>query len=271
MASDIYVRAYDHLEINICVVRGGDDLLVIDSRSSPTEAAELVADLQVFVPARARMLVNTHAHFDHTFGNQHFGAGSALDVPIYGHHLLPQHLDEYERPRLSAWRKDPTVEPHDWQGLQVTPPTRLVSAAGLTLTVGDRPVELHPLGPGHTDTDLLLHVPDSHTWIVGDVVEASGPPMYGSGCFPLDLPSQLATLLDSLEERAVIVPGHGPIVDRAFVASQRAEVDRLARQLRLAHLTGDTVDQALAAQDRWPFPVEGLTLALRRGYQALDE
>jgi glyoxylase-like metal-dependent hydrolase (beta-lactamase superfamily II) len=46
-------------------------------------------------------------------------------------------------------------------------------------TVGQRAVNLLPLGPGHTDTDLLVHVPDARTWIVGDVVEASGPPVYG--------------------------------------------------------------------------------------------
>ncbi len=155
------------------------------------------------------MLVNTHAHFDHTFGNQQFGPDSFLDVPIYGHHRLPAHLDQYERPRLAAWHHDPDGEPErDWHDVRITPPTCLV-AASRTLNVGERPVELHPLGAGHTDTDLVLHVPDSRAWIVGDVVEASGPPMYGSGCFPLGLPRQLAVLLDELEDGDVVVPGHG--------------------------------------------------------------
>ncbi len=50
VATDVYVHAYDHLAINICVVRGGDELLVVDSRSSPTEAAGLVADLEDLLP-----------------------------------------------------------------------------------------------------------------------------------------------------------------------------------------------------------------------------
>ena len=177
---------------------------------SPTEAAGLVADLEDFAPARVRTSVNTHAHFDHTFGNQQFGPDSFLDVPIYGHHRLPAHLDQYERPRLAAWHHDPDGEPErDWHDVRITPPTCLV-AASRTLTVGERPVDLHPLGAGHTDTDLVLHVPDSRAWIVGDVVEASGPPMYGSGRFPLGLPRQLAGLLDELEDGDVVVPGHGP-------------------------------------------------------------
>lgn len=270
VASEVFVRAYEHLDINICVVRDGGDLLLVDSRSSPVEAAELQADLQVFTPARVRILVNTHAHFDHTFGNQQFGPESAQDVFIYGHQLLPAHLDQYERPRLAAWRAGTGGEPdRDWEDLNITEPTHLV-ATRHPLHIGDRVVHLLPLGPGHTDTDLVVNVPDAHAWLVGDVVEASGPPMYGSGCFPLGLPLQLAFLLNEVKDADVVVPGHGPVVDRTFLEAQHAEVERLAQQIRLAKHRGETVEQALADQDNWPFPVQGLQLAVQRGYTALD-
>ena len=71
----MFVGAYEPLTINICVIRDGDQLVVVDSRSSATEGAELAADLTWFAPARVQALINTHAHFDHTFGNQHFGSG----------------------------------------------------------------------------------------------------------------------------------------------------------------------------------------------------
>jgi glyoxylase-like metal-dependent hydrolase (beta-lactamase superfamily II) len=191
-------------------------------------------------------------------------------VPIYGHRLLAAHLAEYEGPRLAAWRADPAGEPErDWDDVRITPPTRSVTTRQ-SLTVGDRLVDLHPAGPGHTDTDLFLHVPDCQTWIVGDIVEASGPPMYGSGCYPLDLPGQLAELLEQLRDTDVIVPGHGPVVDRGFVAAQLVEVDLLAQQLRAAHLAGDTIAQALADLERWPFPVDGLGLAAQRAFETLD-
>jgi hypothetical protein len=94
--------------------------------------------------------------------------------------------------------------------------------------------------------------------------------MYGSGCFPLDLPHQLALLLDEVREGDVVVPGHGPVVDRAFLEAQHAEVARLAEQIRLARRRGDTAAEALTQQGDWPFPVEGLRLAVDRGYPALD-
>lgn len=266
----MFVRAYDHLDINICVVRGGDLLLLVDARSSPAEAADLAIDLQVFAPARIQVLVNTHAHFDHTFGNQQFGPGSVTPVPIVGHHRLPAHLNQYERPRLAAWRAGAGTEPfRDWGQVQITPPTQLVDAAR-SLQIGDRTVELQPLSPGHTDTDLVVRVPDARTWIVGDVIEASGPPMYGSGCFPLQHPDQIGSLLAQLDDGDIVVPGHGPTVDRAFVARQHTEVARLAEQLRRAHRAGETIEEALADQERWPFPTEGLALAVERAYRVLD-
>lgn len=210
MSDRVYVRSYEHLDINICVVRDEDDLLLVDSRASPTEAAELQADLAAFAPARVRALVNSHAHFDHVFGNQMFGPDSPYSIPIIGHQLLPAHLDRYERPRLAAWRADPSGEPdRDWEQVRITPPTRLVNST-VTLQVGTRVVELWPMGPGHTDTDLIVQVADAHTWIVGDVVEASGPPMYGSGCYPLELPRQLEELLAEVTENDVIVPDTDP-------------------------------------------------------------
>ena len=271
VADRVFVRTYDHLDVNISVVRDNQDLLLVDSRTSSAEAVELEADLRVFGPAHVVALVNTHAHFDHTFGNQQFGPGSALNVPIFGHHLLPAHLDQYERPRLAAWRAGTGNEPdRDWQQVRITPPTNLVNTR-TPLQIGERTVELCPMGPGHTDNDLIVHVADARAWIVGDVVEASGPPMYGSGCYPLGLPEQLEALLAKIDEHDVVVPGHGPVVDRSFVVTQLADVTQLAEQLRLAHQSGTTVEEALLDQGRWPFPVEGLELAVRRAYATLDQ
>ena len=111
VARDVFVGAYEPLTINICVIRDRNRLVVVDSRASATEGAQLAADLTWFAPAQVQALINTHAHFDHTFGNQHFGYGAATAVPIYGHHLLPAHLDQYEGPRLEAWRSGNGNEP----------------------------------------------------------------------------------------------------------------------------------------------------------------
>ena len=268
-ADGVFLRSYESLDDNICVIRGNDELLVIDSRSSPTEASELQADLRALAPAEVTCLVNTHAHFDHTFGNQNFASGTADDVPIFGHCLLPDHLAEYESPRLDAWRHGVGNEPfRDWSDVVITGPTTLV-AEETSLSIGSRAVELIPLGPGHTDTDLVVHVPDAHVWIVGDVVEASGPPMFGSGCFPLDFPRSLENLLGRIGVGDMVIPGHGPVVDRGFVERQLLDISQMSAQIRAHHSAGRTVDEALAHQTGWPFPVENLHLAVSRAFDAL--
>ncbi len=271
VAEGVYLRAYQPLDVTTCAVAGADGLLLVDTRASPSEAAEIEADIAELGRGPVRWVVNTHAHFDHTFGNQHFGPGSALDLPIYGHHLLPLHLDDHERPRLAAWRADPSNEPpRDWGQVEITPPTDLV-AARRSIDLGGRSVDLLPLGRGHTDNDLVVHVPDARVWIVGDVVEASGPPMYGSGCFPLDWPATVAGLVEQIDPGDVVIPGHGDPVDREFVVGQLADLATLADRLRALHAAGTTVEEALGTQDGWPFPVEGLRLAVTRAFRQLDE
>ena len=270
VARDVFVGAYEPLTINICVIRDRDRLVVVDSRASATEGAELVADLTWFAPARVQALINTHAHFDHTFGNQHFGSGSATAVPIYGHHLLPAHLDQYEGPRLQAWRSGGGNEPaRDWDDIVITPPTHLVNTRQ-SYRLGARRLELIPLSPGHTDTDLVVRVPDADTWVVGDVIEASGPPMFGSGCYPLEFPDSLRALLSEIGPADSIVAGHGPLVDRSFAVAQLTDITHLAKRLRSLHRSEATEHEAFTAIQADPsLRVDGLHLAVARAYSSL--
>ena len=257
-------------DLSVIVVEGGDGLLVVDTGADPFEAADLLAEIAARFPAPVRWVVNTHAHFDHTFGNQAFGPGSATDAEIHGHAGIAAHFERYEGPRLAAWRADPTREPgRRWHDVRLVAPTHRVERM-TRLDVGGRIVELRPQPPAHTDTDLVLFLPDARTWVVGDLVEESGPPMYGSGSYPLDWPGVLEGLVAGMRAGDVVVPGHGQVVDRAFVARQAAALAEIARRFREAHDAGRTEAEALAAHAEWPVPVDGLVGAVERAYAALD-
>jgi glyoxylase-like metal-dependent hydrolase (beta-lactamase superfamily II) len=270
IAPGIHQRRSAPFDLSVVVIEGDGGLLIVDTGAEPAEAGELLADLTTRFDRSVRWVVNTHAHFDHTFGNQVFGPGSAIGATIHGHAGIARHFDRYEGPRLAAWNDDPTREPdRRWSDVRLTPPTHPIERM-TRLDLGGRIVELRPQPPAHTDTDLVLFLPDERVWIVGDLIEESGPPMYGSGSFPLEWPGVLDALVAELQPGDRVIPGHGRIVDRAFVARQAADLRTIAERFTAAHDAGLGAAAALAAHDDWPVPVDGLVGAVERAFAALD-
>ena len=270
IATGVFQRRYEPLDVSICVIRGSDGLAVVDTRSSPQQANEIRSDLRELGNSPIRCVVNTHAHFDHTFGNQSFGPDSGINVPIYGHVRVPAHLEAYERPLLEdliARGEEPVGE---WRAVVITPPTVLVGERH-ALDLGDRIVDLLHLGRGHTDNDLMLHIPDAAAWLLGDLIEESGAPFYGPESFPLEWPVTVAHLLVLLDHRDVLVPGHGRPVDPAFVEAQHGQLAEVANLIRELHDAGVPASQAADEGGAdWPFPVDGLIDAIEAGYAQLS-
>ena len=252
----VYCRRYQPWDVTVGAIRGSAGLLVVDTRASLRQADELLRDLSRLDARAPAWVVNTHFHFDHTFGNAAF-----LPAPLWGHVSVPG--------ALAAGRHEAPDDPEYAQAVLVPPDHLVLTTADLDL--GDRRVELHHLGREHTDGDLVVWVPDAAVLFAGDLVEESGPPAYGEDSFPLDWPATAGRLLDLAAEPR-IVPGHGSVVDHRFVAGQReglAAVAGLARELWAA---GVPADEALAAgEDRWPWPPAGLARAVRRAYRQLSE
>ena len=108
----------------------------------------------------------------------------------------------------------------------------MVFASVSTIDLGDRLVELMHPGRGHTDSDIVARVADADVVFGGDLIEESGPPSFGSDSFPLDWGSSLDLVVGLLTERTVVVPGHGKVVDKDFVETQRADVADVSTVIR---------------------------------------
>jgi glyoxylase-like metal-dependent hydrolase (beta-lactamase superfamily II) len=216
---------YRSLDLNVGAVLGEDEVLVVDTRSFAAEAEELLADLRRLTPLPCRQVVNTHAHFDHCFGN-----ATLRPAAIWGHRRCVAHLrtrEAEEREHLLRWLPEAAGE---LDGLVVDPPERPVDDAGADLAVGGRRVELRFCGRGHTDHDLVVVVPDAGVAFAGDLVEEGAPPVYGTDAFPLEWP----VTLDRVAALAppVVVPGHGDVVGHGFVRAQREELAAMAALCR---------------------------------------
>ena len=242
----VYRRRYASLDLNVGAVVGDDQVLVVDTRSHAAEAARLLADLRALTPLPCRSVVNTHAHFDHCFGN-----ATLRPAAIWGHERCAAHLRtraEGERQHLLRWLPEAAGE---LEGLELDPPERTVGDAGAELQVGGRRVELRFCGRGHTDHDLVVVVPDAGVVFAGDLVEEGAPPVYGADAFPLRWPATLDRLLALAPP--TVVPGHGDVVGHRFVAGQREELAAMAALCRRVAAGELPAEEAIRAA---PFPEE---------------
>lgn len=248
----VFRRRYESLDLNIGVVVGEDEVLVIDTRASHRQADELRAELAALTALPVRHLVNTHWHWDHVWGNARFPEGT-----ITGHaNCLPALIERGEEARrdVLAWMPDehhPAV-----LEVEIVPPSETLTAMR-DIVVGGRTVELRHHGRGHTDADLVIHVPDAGVTFMGDLIEEGAPPSFGDS-YPLEWPITLDVILPTLQ--SVVVPGHGDVVDRAFVESQRDELAVVADRIREI---AAGVDRA-AALDQMPYPEEVAGVAMER-------
>ncbi len=254
VADRVWVARYPQWDVNVTLVGGDRGLLVVDTHGSATAAREVVDDVRRLGAGEVTGIVNTHWHFDHTFGNGTFRSAYG-ELPVVAH--------ETAAAELAAWGGE---VPRD-ADTEIVAPDRTFSSA-LVLDLGDRMVELVHPGRGHTGGDLVVRVPDADVLLAGDLVEESAPPSFGSDSWPMEWPLTLDVVLGLTTSRSVVVPGHGAPVDRDFVEEQRNTIGIVAETIRDLAGRGVPLDQAVEAGE-WPWPRERLADAVRRGYEHL--
>jgi len=271
VADRVLVARYPEWDVNVGLVLGRDGAVVVDTRASGAQGRRVLDDVhRLGRDIVVTHVVNTHVHFDHTFGNIAFEAAT-----IHAHDNVGRTLEAHAERYRGLFRADPGDAPEagytagdvaDLLATRVRHPDRTFGTHA-TIDLGDRVVTMAWHGRGHTDGDVAVGVPDTDVLFLGDLVEESAPPSFGDDCWPLDWADTLSAHLVESSDGTVVVPGHGRPVDVAFVARQRDEVAAVAAVVRERRDAGVDVDDALREPDpRLPYPIEGLADAFRRGY-----
>jgi glyoxylase-like metal-dependent hydrolase (beta-lactamase superfamily II) len=258
----VYVRRHAALDLNVGLVVGEGGCLVIDTRATLVEAADLVAAVRRVTP-HPWTVVNTHTHWDHYFGNAAFRPAA-----IWAHERAVDWAVRYgaaHRERLLRVARARQLDElaAGIEAVTPDPPDRPVAGTA-ALDIAGRPVVLRHLGRGHTDGDLVVEIADTDVLFAGDLIEEGGPVGF-SDAFPLDWPDTAAALLPLC--RGPVVPGHGAVVDRAYVAAQQQELAATAALLRRAHA------ESRPASTVWPdlpYPEDAARYAVTRAYRQLD-
>ncbi len=255
----VFVRRYAFYDQNIGVVLGDAGLLVIDTRVSHVQADEILADLRRLTDLPVRVVVNTHGHSDHCFGNARF-----RPAEIWGHERCAEMIRVTgERQKAKLIATVPEVAGAVAEVVLDPPEHTFDEAAVVEIDPGGRSVDLRYLGRGHTDNDIVLLVPDAGVLFAGDLLENDATPYFGDA-YPLDWPATVERLVDLAS--GVVVPGHGTIAGQAFAVRQMTELRAVAELARLVHDGKLAMDEAVL---RTPYPADTATEPLTRAIAQL--
>lgn len=250
LADGVFRRRYESLDLNVGVVIGVEGVLIVDTRASHVEADELRDELRTLTVLQVRWVVDTHWHWDHTFGNARFP-----EAEIWGHELCRRAMverGESMKEAAAAWlprRRD------EFSEVVITPPTKVFGEVA-TIDPGPTPVTLSYHGPGHTDADIVVSV--GEVSFMGDLLEEGAPPVFDDG-YPMSWPGTLRSAL--AVGSSVIVPGHGDTMDRGTAHAQLEEITAVADLARRCLEEGWPV---IDAAPLGPYPEEVMTSALER-------
>jgi len=271
VADRIWVARYEWADANVTAIGSERGLVVVDTHGSTAAGRVVLDDLRRLGAGEVHAVVNTHWHWDHSFGNAAFRE-HAPDVPIHAHEQAAAWLGERGEETKARWLEYPE-DPRaaEVAATDVVLPDRVFSTTH-ALDLGDRAVELLHLGRGHTDGDLVVRIPDADVVLGGDLVEESAHPWIGMDSWALEWPSTLEAVLGRFGLETVVVPGHGVPVDRTFVEDQRRELGLIAESVQRLADAGVPIEEA-AAQGDWPWEADDprIANAVARGYEHLSD
>lgn len=220
----------------IGVLVGPDGVLMVDSQfAALTE--KIVSAVKSISDGRVRFLIDTHFHSDHTGGNENFGR---MGVTIVGRDQI--------RPRLMKPGPSPTGAP----GVPASPAgLPLVTYEGsMTFHMNGENVRLIPVPAAHTDTDTMVLFTNADVLMTGDLYRSVQYPFLdrGNGGSLKGFIEGLDAIVKQAGSATKIVPGHGPIVDRAAVSTYRDVVVGIRNKIAPMVQAGMSLEQVLAAK-----------------------
>lgn len=219
---------------NIGLSIGADAVVMVDDQFAPLtpKIKEAIARLS---PNPVKYLVNTHWHFDHTGGNENFGAAGAAIV-----------AHENVRKRMSV---ESQIE---FLGMKVTasPRSALPSITFTRDTIfnvnGDELYILH-VANAHTDGDSIVHFRKSNVVHMGDTFFNKLYPFIdtSSGGSVEGVIANADRVLKMVGDDTKIIPGHGPLATKADLKAYRDMLAAVSGNIKKQVKAGKTLAQVI--------------------------
>jgi glyoxylase-like metal-dependent hydrolase (beta-lactamase superfamily II) len=252
---------------NAGLVTDAGAALLVDTLYDLELTRRMLDAFRAAAPAAARIetVVNTHGNGDHCYGNQLLKGATIIATRAAAEEMaelppakmaanlsasralarLPWPLGaiSYGRGRASLREFGRFMVDRfgafEFSGIELTLPTSTFSGER-TCRVGGKDVRLIEVGPAHTRGDLIVHVPAARVVFAGDILFHGGHPIVWAG--PVrNWIRALDLILDM--EVDVVVPGHGPLADKAAVRAEKHYLEYVAAEARKGFDAGKTALQ----------------------------
>lgn len=222
---------------NLGVSIGDDGVVLIDDQYAPltgriTEAIGKLSDKPI------RFLINTHWHGDHTGGNENFGKAGTI---IMAHENVRTRLSKGQF--MKAFNRH--VNPAPAAALPVVTFTE-----GLTLHWNADDIVVTSVGPAHTDGDSFVTFKRANVIHAGDLYFNGFYPFVdgGSGGSLLGLIEAGKKLLSMADDKTVIIPGHGPLSNKAELQVYVTMLDGVHGKMKALIDAGKSKEEIVAAK-----------------------
>ncbi|MGA4838277.1 MBL fold metallo-hydrolase [Streptomyces sp. G45] len=228
---------------------------LVDTAATEARARALREAALTAAGVPPRVVVNTHSHGDHTFGNAFFPEavvvgteGTRREMAAVGLHLT------------GLW---PQVA---WGAIEVVLPT-VTFRDRMSLHIGSVRAELLHPGPGHTAHDTVVWLPERRVLFTGDLVMSGVTPFCPMG----SVAGSRRAIADLRALGAeVVVPGHGPVAGPEVLDAADAYLRLVQRIAREGRAAGVSPLEAARSADLGPYgawiDAERLVPNLHRAY-----
>ena len=226
---------------NAGLVTSDGEALLIDTLFDRPFTRAMLDGFKRASDAKIRTVFNTHQNGDHWFGNSVVPDAEIVATARAAEamtHELPSRLAQLMKaaPGLGLTGEFfvHCFGQYDFAGAEARFPDCTFSGR-MTRAVGSKTVELIEVGPAHTGGDAIAYVPMDRTVFTGDILFIEGHPVIWAG--PV---GNWIAACEQIAAMAVdtIVPGHGPVTDKAGVARVAQYLNHIRDEARRRYDAG---------------------------------
>lgn len=235
VAEGIYVLFGAGGNIGLCV--GDDNVFMIDDQYAPL-TDKIKAAVAKLSDKPVQFVLNTHYHGDHVGGNEQLGEEGSV---IVAHENVRKRLTTEQFSEMFN-RTTPAYQKDAWPIITFT--------RDIKFHMNGKEISVFHVEHAHTDGDAIVRFMNSNVVHMGDT--------YFEGLYPfIDVEAggsvdgmidAVDRVLPTIDENTVVIPGHGPVSNKAKLVAFRDMLKRIRDNVNALAEQGKTLEEVTAAK-----------------------